>query len=275
LAVKPITRPLARMDVRNHRKLAVVDGLVAMTGSHNITDESYGQKRVGPWRDLSITVRGAAVHELQMVFCEDWLFETGREVDRVGAFPDVVRGGDAVLQAVPSGPGYRTEAFRDLMVAAVHEANERVVVTTPYFVPDSAFLLALRLAAMGGLEVHVVVPEKGNHPLVHAAGCATYDALLRAGVRIHLHTQGLLHAKTITIDHAFGVIGSGNFDMRSFSLNFELSMLVFGATDTDRLRRVQEGYMGESRELDATEWAERGAIRAVWQDSANLLGPLL
>ncbi len=275
LAVKPITRPLARMDVRNHRKLAVIDGRVAVTGSHNISDEDYGQKKVGPWRDLSMVVRGPAVRELQMVFVEDWQFETGRSIDRGVAFPELVGAGDALLQAVPSGPGQRTQAFRDLMVSAVHEANERVVVTTPYFVPDGAFLLALRLAAMGGLEVHLVVPERGNHPIVHAAGCATYEGLLEAGVRIHRHRRGVMHAKTITIDDAFGVVGSGNFDMRSFSVNFELSVLVFGAELTSRLHQFQVGYMGESRELDKGIWALRGAGLRVVQDSAKLLGPLL
>lgn len=275
LVVKPITRPLARWDVRNHRKLAVIDGRIAVTGSHNISDAEYGQKKVGPWRDLSGAVRGPIVRELQLVFVEDWRFETGRRIDTEEAFPEVEVAGDMAMQAVPSGPGYRTQALRDLMVGAVHEANERVIVTTPYFVPDSAFLLALRLAALGGIDVRIVLPMKGNHPIVEAAGRASYGALLDAGVRIFEHNEGLLHAKTLTVDDSFGVVGSGNFDMRSFSLNFELSVLCFGAAQTGALRRVQEGYLAESEELGPERWRDRGAIRGVFEDSCRLLSPLL
>lgn len=276
LPVRLLRSRLARIDMRNHRKLAVVDGQIAYTGSQNIADPGYGHRRCGPWRDLSVRARGPIVWQIQLVFLESWYLETGQIPDEEpGVRPEPARCGTVVMQCVPSGPGHRAEAFRGLLVDAVHEADRRVIMTTPYLVPDESLVQALRLSALGGVQVDVVVPERGNHPLVNAAARAYFDELSEAGVRLHLHRRGLLHAKTLTVDDSFAMIGSGNFDMRSFTLNFELSVLLFGAPMTRRLRAQQETYIAESRPLDVEAWRQRSGLRQMADHTAKLFAPVL
>lgn len=275
LPVNPWRKVFARIDIRNHRKLAVIDGVLAYTGSQNIADADYGHGHIGAWRDLTVRMTGPAVGQVAIIFLEDWAFETREPIPPISATAPPEPTGDVPVQTVASGPGARNEALRDLMVDAVHEADERIIMTTPYLVPDDSFLLALRLAAMGGLTVDVIVPAKGNHGLVNAAASSFYDELLGAGVRIHLHKVGLLHAKTLTVDNSIAMIGSGNFDRRSFSLNFELNLLLFGPDLTHQLIAVQERYMSESTRLDPERWRERSAAQRFIQRSARLFGPLL
>lgn len=273
LPVRFLRSRLARVDMRNHRKLAVIDGRVAVTGSQNIADSDYGYKGYGAWRDLSVRLEGPIVHALQLVFLESWHIEAGEPEQSVCPIPQP--SGNVHVQAVPSGPGHRAEAFRGLIVDAVHEADERVVLTTPYLVPDEPLVLALRLAALGGVRVDVVVPERSNHWLVNAAARAYFDDLVPAGVNIHLHRNGMLHAKSITIDDDCALIGSGNFDMRSFSLNFELNLLMFESGIVRHLRQIQDAYIAESVRLDAEAWRKRPPLRQFADHTAKLMSPLL
>ncbi len=275
LPVKLIRRPLARIDVRNHRKLAVIDGRVAYTGSQNICDADYGHARIGAWHDLTARITGPLVYQLQMLFCEDWAAETGRIPDAPHVFPEPERTGRVIAQTIPSGPGARNQAFRDLMLAAINEADERVVMVTPYFVPDSPTLLALVLRARAGVRVDVIVPEKTNSVLVNAAAKSIFDELLRAGARIHLHREGLLHVKAMTIDDRFALFGSGNFDRRSFFLNYELNLLVLGREVASNLRETLETYTEGARPLSLDELDRRPAIQKLADDTAKLVAPLL
>lgn len=275
LPVNPARRALARIDLRNHRKLAVFDGRVAYTGSHNLIEADYGQKKYGAWRDLSVRIEGPAVLELQAVFIEDWHVETREFPAGEGVFPETSRCGDTVIQIAPSGPADRPAAFRWLAIAALHEAQERVVITSPYMALDESMLSALRVTAMRGVTVEIVLPERTNHPLVAAASYASFDDLLGTGVRIHLHQSGLLHAKTMTVDEAFVLGGSGNFDIRSFLLNFELNSLYYGPAATRLIRAEQEQYIAQSRELTPEEWARRKPWRKTTDRLAMLASPLL
>lgn len=281
LPVSLFRRALARIDLRNHRKLAVIDGRTAYVGSHNAIDADYGLReregvrRVGPWHDLSARIDGPAVHELQAVFLEDWHAETGETLTDDELFHADQNAGPTAVQVAPSGPAGRPAAFRWLVTAAMHEAQQRLVITSPYLALDESTLRALQLTAMRGVEVRLVLPERSNSVLAAGACRACYRALLESGVRIHLHQDGLLHAKTLTVDDAFTLGGSGNFDMRSFLLNFELNTVLYGATATQRVREHQERYIGESRELTLEEWSKRAGWKNTLDRLAMLASPLL
>lgn len=265
---------MARIDLRNHRKLAIIDGRAAYTGSQNIINADYGHRDMA-WHDLTTRLTGPAVLELQAVFIEDWYFETDEVLDGEGIFPPPRVTGPTPVQTLPSGPNYPTENYQRMVVDALHAAREHVIVTTPYFVPDEAFLQAVQTAVLRGVEVEIVVPRRTDHPLVDAASHAYYDDLFDAGARIHVYRQGMLHAKTMSIDDAIALIGSSNFDIRSFSLNFEINLLLYGRDVTCILRARQNRYIAGSVELTPQEWARRPKIRKVLQNIAKLLSPVL
>lgn len=266
---------LARIDVRNHRKLAVIDGVTAYVGSQNIIYARVGRKRRHQWRDLSIRVTGPAVTALQTVFAEDWYAETLEKLDGEHIYPAPTSTSGSAVQIAPSGPTYATEAFGHLIVAAIHEAHEHITVTTPYFIPDDATLQALRIAALRGVRVEVVMPKKSDNRLVDAASRAFFTPLMEVGVTVHLHQVGMLHAKMLTVDDSFVLMGSGNLDIRSFALNYELNVLLYGPKVTEQFRLQQEEYIEESRQVDPEEWAKRSGPRLMLDAVANLMSPLL
>jgi len=269
-------RTLARIDVRNHRKLVVIDGTIAHTGSQNICDLDYGDRRYGPWIDLTARLSGPMAMQMQMLFLEDWVAETGEmPTSEHALFPTPGHTGPIVAQAIPSGPGRREEAFRDVILSAINEANERVVMVTPYLIPDPPTQLALRLRALAGVRVDVIIPEKTNSFLVNAAAKSVLEDLLDAGANIHLHQHGLLHVKAMTIDDALTVFGSGNFDRRSFRLNYELNLLAHGSAVTQAMRERLEQYLVDCRPLHADELAGRPWIQKLADDAAKLVSPLL
>lgn len=274
LPVAPLKRGLPRMDLRNHRKLAVIDGAVAYCGSHNLIDPSYGGRRGGPWIDVTGRFTGPIVREFGNVFAEDWAFETEEMLDvlvndRVGqepAFP---------MQVVPTGPTAPGESFRRVFLAAIQCAREKVILTTPYFVPDETTLVALMMAADRGVDVSLLLPANPDHFFTAAAGRAHFSRLLEAGVSIFLYPRGLLHAKTTTVDDTLAVFGSANLDVRSFNLNFELSVLLYGRDATAQLRGIQTQFLAESKRLDAAEWGRRSIVKQYADRAIALLSPLL
>lgn len=274
LPANPLRRRLARLDLRNHRKLAVIDGKIAHTGSQNIVDPAYGRRGM-VWHDIMVRLTGPVVLQLQQVFEEDWFSITSELFDQTTCFPTPAVTGDVAIQTVPSGPTYQAESFQPLIIAAIQEAREHVIISSPYLVPDEPFMVALQLAVLRGVEVDVIVPRRSDHPLVSAAGRAYFDDLLDAGVRIHRHDQGLLHAKTVTVDDAFAIISSANVDIRSFYLNFELSLLLYGPSITSQLRFIQRQYIDQSQPLDQDAWSRRPRIHQVFDNIAKLLSPLL
>lgn len=273
-------RTLARIDVRNHRKLVVIDGTIAHTGSQNICDLDYGYGHYGRWIDLTARLTGPMVMQLQLLFFEDWVAETGQMPDdlpesEAQLFPTPEHTGPIVAQAIPSGPGRREEAFRDVILSSINEANERIVMVTPYLIPDPPTQLALRLRAVAGVQVDVIIPEKTNSFLVNAAAKSVLEDLLDAGANVHLHQKGLLHVKALTIDENITVFGSGNFDRRSFRLNYELNLLAHGKDVTVAMRDRLEQYLEDCRPLHADELADRPWIQKLADDAAKLVSPLL
>ncbi|WP_344737128.1 cardiolipin synthase [Microbacterium awajiense] len=260
LPVQPLKGKYQRPDLRNHRKLVVVDGRIAFVGSQNLIDRSYDSpkniKRGLQWQELMTTLEGPAVAEVDTVFLSDWLIETGEDLS-AEHLPagEIGPRGDLVCQVVPSGPGYTTENNLRLFLSLIHGATEKVILTSPYFVPDEAMVYAITTACQRGLDVQLFVSEIGDQWLVYHAQRSYYEALLEAGVRIFLYPAPyVLHAKHFSIDDDIAVIGSSNMDIRSFSLNMEVSMMVRGASFVAAMREVEQKYRDAGRELTLDEW---------------------
>jgi cardiolipin synthase len=276
LPVQPLRGKYQRPDLRNHRKLLVIDGLVAFTGSQNMIDRSYnkrGNLRRGlQWKDLMVCFEGPIVAGVNALFVTDWYSETNelllRESERT---PPEKSAATLDAQVVPSGPGFDLENNLRLFNALLYGAQHKVIVTSPYFVPDDSMLYAITNAAYRGLDVQLFVSEVGDQPVVFHAQRSYYEALLRAGVRIWLYkTPTVLHAKHFTIDDDVAVIGSSNMDMRSFSLNFEISVMMRGRHIVQQLREVEQSYRDESRELFLDEWLTRPLRSKVLDNTARL-----
>ncbi len=270
---------VARTDLRNHRKIAVIDDRVAYSGSQNLVDPRFFKQEsgVGAWVDAMARITGSAAASLDGVFRLDWSVETGAAFEPPSA---VFAGGTStpagsVIQIVPSGPDLQPEAIHQLLLTAIYAARHELVMTTPYFVPDESMLTALLTAALRGVEVTLIVPARNDSVLIRHASVAYFDDLMSAGVRIALFNGGLLHTKSLTIDGAMSVFGSVNLDMRSLWLDFEISLLVYDRDFTGRLRSLQDTYLRDSDRLDLDTWRRRPAWRRFTENTCRLLGPLL
>ncbi|NOZ37808.1 MAG: cardiolipin synthase [Gammaproteobacteria bacterium] len=267
---------VSRIDLRNHRKILVIDGRVAYTGSQNIVNAGYGRRNL-QWYDLMVRLTGPVVLELQAVFVGDWFAESDELLDGADIFPDgncPVKGGVAV-QTLPSGPLFSTENYQRLAVAALHATRRKVTITTPYFVPDEVFLEAMETVALRGVVVELIVPLHSDQILVGNAARGYYERLLKSGVTIYLFNKGLLHAKSMTIDNSLAFLGSSNFDIRSFALNFEINMIIYDDEFAASLRRQQNWYRKHSDRLLLAQWQQRPCYQRIMQNIIKLLSPLL
>lgn len=264
-------RHWTRRDMRNHRKIFIVDGEIGYTGSQNIVARDFRPGVVN--RELVARVTGPAVAEMAAVFLTDWYLETETLLDDSPHVPAASGGCD--LQLLPSGADYHFEGFQTLLTWQVDRAKREVVLVTPYFIPDDSLLAALRTAAIRGVDVRVVVSEVVDHKLVNLAQTSYYAELLAAGVRIHRYRNFLLHAKAVRIDDTLGIIGSSNIDIRSFQLNEEISLLLIDPPTVARLHAVQDSYLAGSDELHLDGWRKRGRLRKFAEGAARLVSPLL
>jgi cardiolipin synthase A/B len=253
---------LRRPDLRNHRKILVVDGVVAFMGSQNLIEPGYDKEKnhqVGrEWVELTCRVTGSAVTALDSVFATDWYSETDELLTDEVVAPTAEPGGDLIGQVIPSGPGFATENNLRAFTTLLYSARRRISITSPYFVPDESLLYAVTTAAQRGVEVELFVSEEGDQFMVYHAQCSYYGALLEAGVRIYLYPAPyVLHSKHFSIDEDVAVLGSSNMDLRSFGLNYEVSMMLQGGDVVSRMRKVEDAYRMRSRELTQEEWARR------------------
>ena len=264
LPIRPFRGQWRRPDLRNHRKLLVIDGRVAFIGSQNLIDASYNKrkniKKGMKWRDIMAELEGPVVASINRVFMTDWFVETGEILEDVPPTRIENPGPEDTLdcQILPSGPGFGAENNLQVFLSLMNMATERISITSPYFIPDQAILYALQAATARGVKVELFVSEAGDQAMVYHAQRSYYEALLRAGVRIYMFKAPyILHSKHFTIDHSAAVVGSSNMDLRSFNLNMEVSMIVYGEGFVDQLDRVNEFYLENSRELTAEEWAKQ------------------
>lgn len=312
LPFEPLRGRVRRIDLRNHRKHVIIDGVRAFMGSMNMIESSYGNVRnaqIGRhWHDIMVELTGPVVASLEAVFATDWYSETGEDLTiraydsderlserehaiggrlttglgAAAALARSVGSGSSVtsvradsevnaVQVVPSGPGFRTHPNLRLFVSLVYLAQERLRIVSPYFVPDESMLAAIVTAAHRGVEIELYVSEQADQFMVDHAQSSYYEALLEAGVRIYLYpAPKVLHTKCFTVDDLCSVMGSSNMDMRSFGLNYEVSLLTYGGDITETLHAIMDDYRAVSSELTAEEWGKRSWGRR-WLDSAMRL----
>jgi len=270
----PFSLDGSRIDLRNHRKIAVIDGRSGYRGSENLVGGKYSPGII--YRELVARVTGPVVLELQAVFLADWFSETGQRLEGAEYYPtDSIITGDSAAQVLPSGPSYQLENNQHLFVDLLYQARERVVITTPYFIPSEPFLYALQTAAARGVDVHLIVSNKADQLLVGLAQASYYAQLLENGVHIHRYRPKFLHAKHMSIDDRLAVIGSSNIDIRSFQLNSEISLVVYDAEVARHMRALEDEYCANAEELMPERWSQRSFAARLFEGSARLVSPLL
>ena len=280
LPIRPWRGEWQRPDLRNHRKILVVDGQVAYTGSQNIIHRSYNKKknvrRGMEWKDLMVRATGPVVTELNAVFVSDWYSETDDLLLDESPAALEQTSGPAFAQVVPSGPGFETENNLRLFNHLIYNANHRVVISSPYFVPDESLLHALTTEAQAGVRIQLFVGETSDQFLAQHAQNSYYSELARAGVEIYRYSSPtVLHAKFVLVDDIVSVIGSSNMDERSFALDLEVSVLIVDEAFRARMEQVVEQFAAHSTLLDVTVWEQRPLPRKFLENVCRLTSGLL
>ncbi|HZU99416.1 MAG TPA: cardiolipin synthase [Planctomycetota bacterium] len=278
LRVNLLARRLV-INNRNHRKIVVVDGLLAFTGGLNVGNEYLGKDGVfARWRDTHVRIEGPAALRLQEVFVEDWFHASGEDLAESRFFPDPVPSGNDRVHIISSGPDDgRAHSIATIIFAACALARKRVWLTTPYFVPDLALVTALKMSALRGADVRLLLPSKLDEPFVLHAARSFYPDLLDAGVRIfEFEENAMLHSKTAVIDSCWATVGSANLDLRSFYLNFETNAVVYGSVFARELERAFERDTTQAREVHRSEFGRhRPWLTRTAEGAAKILSPLL
>ncbi|WP_022706940.1 MULTISPECIES: cardiolipin synthase [Paracoccus] len=265
-----------RLDLRNHRKIVVIDNRLAFTGSRNCADQAFAVKaRFAPWVDILVSVEGPVVRQLQSIFLADWMSYTGRDLGHMLKMVDPVAAPGQVAQVVATGPDLRSGSISDCMVGMLHAARHSVTITTPYYVPDAALDAAIRAAARRGVRVTLILPARNDSIIVGAASQGFWYGLLAAGVRLHLFQPGLLHAKIMTVDGRIAMIGSANLDRRSFELNYEVNMAVLDADCVAQLDARQDSFLARAEEITLDRVRGWSALRRLRNNLLALASPLL
>ena len=271
---------VGRTDLRLHRKIVIIDGELAWTGSMNLVDPRYFKQSggFGEWIDAMVRIQGTAVVALTAVIIGDWIVETGADVreivEKAGIrLPDPR--GNADIQVISSGPGVEGNALLKMMHALINNARHEVILTTPYLVPDDSLLWSLRGAVGRGVKVAIVVPKKVDSFLTRHAGNSYYDGLLAHGIKIYRYHSGLLHTKSIVADGEISMFGTVNLDMRSLWLNHEVSLFVYDRLFARKLGDLQRSYIDNSDELDAQQWSQRSVFTKFLENTMRLMSPLL
>lgn len=262
-------RKAATINLRNHRKLAVVDGHLGFCGGINVSD------RFALWKDVHLRVEGPAVAQIAAVFAEDWFFATREDLVADRYVPTIAPCGPTTMQVVESGPDTTLERIHRLYFAAIASAQSRVWITTPYFVPDRAIFVALTTAAARGVDVRVLTNAHSNWGITQHAGRSFYEDLLASGVRVLEHEGAMLHTKTLVVDGQLATVGSANVDVRSFRLNFELIAVLYDDAIVKQLEALFEEDASHAKQIHASAWAERGIGARLLESLGRLMSPLL
>lgn len=265
-----------RVDVRNHRKIVVIDGAITYCGSQNCADPEFAVKaKYAPWVDLVLRFEGPVARQNQALFLADWYLCSRENCEDLLQRPVQGQDGGVVAQAIGTGPESHYSAMPELFATLMFSARRELVITTPYYVPDAAMQAALCACARRGIATTIVLPARNDSAFVAAASRSYYPELLEAGVRIYEYVGGLLHAKTLTVDGETTLIGSANMDRRSFELNFENNILFHDAPLTHAVRQRQEEYIARSREVQRTDVEAWSALHRLRNNVMAMLSPIL
>lgn len=263
-----------RLNFRNHRKVTVVDGRRGWVGGHNVGLEYLGRSaRFGPWRDTHVEVEGPVVQGLQLSFLEDWHFATG-EVPELDFTLRAAEGGELFALPLMSGPADPLETCGLAFTEAIHSAQRRVWITSPYFVPDESVLCALQLAALEGIDVRILLPERPDHLLVWLSSFSYYRDVLPVGVKLYRYQAGFLHQKVMLIDDEVAAVGTANLDNRSFRLNFEIAVVCVGRPFAAEVEAMLERDFAQSRRVGPEDLAQRSWGFRTSTRLARLLAPI-
>jgi cardiolipin synthase len=269
-------RPLSgRIDLRNHRKILVIDRRITYCGSQNCADPEFAVKaRYAPWVDAVIRFEGAVARQNQIAFATDWMTYTGEVLEDSVTEAAAIEG-EVVAQVIASGPIMRGSAIPELFESLIYSAREELIISTPYYVPSQSMQAALRAAGHRGVKVQLILPANNDSREVAAASRSYYEALLEAGVELWEFVGGLLHSKTLTVDGGVTLIGSANMDRRSFDLNFENNILFYNPQLTRCVQQRQRTYIESANRVCAQDVAEWSMGRRLWNNTVAMLGPVL
>jgi cardiolipin synthase len=267
-----------RLNYRNHRKTLIIDGQTAFTGGINVCDKyiNNGTNKLF-WRDTHLRIDGPGVFYLQYLFLADWKFCCNEDVELDEfQFPiPATHKEDSFLQVAASGPESKQPSVQFSLLQSIFLAKKEILITTPYFIPGDSILEALKIAALSGLSVKLLVPGVCDSKLVNAASKSYYEDLLCAGVEVHVYKKGFIHAKTLVADGNLSIIGTANMDYRSFELNFEANVLLYDRPFAEELRSVFYKDLEEAEKIDKDEWCKRSAFQQLPERLARLFSHVL
>lgn len=271
---------LRRMDLRQHRKVVLIDNYIAYTGSMNLVDPRYFKQNagVGQWIDLMARMEGPVATTMGIIYSCDWEIETGKRIlppPPDGNIMPFEEESGHTIQVIASGPGFPEDLIHQALLTAVYSAREQLTMTTPYFVPSDDLLHAICTASHRGVDVSIIVPRRNDSVLVGWASRAFFAELLDAGVKIYQFEDGLLHAKSVLVDGQLSLVGTVNLDMRSLWLNFEIMLVIDDDGFGSDLARIQDDYIARSRLMDATRWSRRAYWQRIVERLFYFFSPLL
>jgi len=267
-----------RLNYRNHRKIIIVDGETAFTGGINVSDRYINNNpRQIFWRDTHIRIDGPGVFYLQYLFFTDWNFCTGKipKPHKKHFSGKKISDGNAIAQVVASGPDASQPTILFSILQAISLAKKEILITTPYFIPGDAIIDALKIAALSGIPVKLLVPGKSDSRLVNAACKSYYAELMTAGVEVYLYTKGFVHSKTLVADNNLSIIGTANMDVRSFELNFEVNVILYDENVSRQLRSIFFKDLEDAEKLDPMKWEKRSAYKQLPEKLARLFSPVM
>lgn len=274
-SILPLINP--RLNFRNHRKIVIIDGRIGYIGGFNVGDEYLGlNKKFGYWRDTHLRVEGSSVHPLQTRFLLDWNQASNNNINYSGRyFPAIPKKGDVAMQIVSSGPDTEWPSIKNGYLKLLMSAKRYIYIQTPYFIPDNSFLNAIEIAALSGIDVRIMIPNKPDHMFVYWATYSYVGQLLRAGARVFIYENGFIHAKTIVIDDEISTVGTANIDVRSFSLNFEVNAFIYNPAISHDLAEIFEKDIFDCTELTLEKYKNRSNRIKFKESISRLLTPIL
>jgi cardiolipin synthase A/B len=268
-------RLTGRVNYRNHRKIVIVDGKTGFTGGINMADRYvYGLPKIGPWRDTHLQVEGDAVTCLQVVFAADWYFVAGENLWGDKYFLPLSETPGVPIQICASGPDSDWDAIGQAFFAAIANANQEIFIVTPYLMPPPAITTALKTAALGGIDVRIIIPEKSDSIIPKWCSFSYIGELLEAGVRIFFYQNGFIHSKVIMIDGIFSTVGTANLDFRSLETNFEVNAFIYDERFTRQMNAFFKVDLRHSREIGLSDWRKRPWYNKTRESLAYFISPL-
>lgn len=273
----PVVLPVfsRELNYRNHRKIVVIDGEIAYVGGVNVGDEYIGlDKKFGYWRDSHLRYTGSGVHALQKIFLNDWYYLTKKLMSDPGYFPEPIDTAEEEMQVVESGPDYNWEAIKQAFFTIITGATKSLLITTPYLVPDEGMMMSLRNAALSGVDVQIILPQKADHFFVYWATRDNLEQLLQDGVKIYLYRKGFIHSKCIIADSKVASIGTANLDNRSMGINYEVNAFLYSQPSIARLESDFKQDLRHCQELNLAQFMERPLWQKFLESVGRIFSPL-